>query len=141
MGVDHTDTARAKRGQTLSEFIVGVVSTIARSCVRSPDLIEVEYDARKHRVILCAAPKDRGVLIGRDGKNLRAIEDALALALTYHSGKRSVAAQELPLIELKGKREGGRDEGRTEERSRARRSSKDQSSQSRSSSAQLDAVE
>lgn len=122
MSVDHTDTARINSGRALSELIVGVVSTIARSCVRSPNLIEVEYDARKHRVTLSAAPKDRGVLIGRDGRNLRAIEDALTLALTYHSGKRSAGSQELPLIEIKGKRDHSQENNQSESRPRSTRS-------------------
>jgi predicted RNA-binding protein YlqC (UPF0109 family) len=122
MSVGHTDTDRVSSGRALSELIIGVVSTITRSCVRSPDLIEVDYDARKHRVMISAAPKDRGVLIGRDGKNLRALEDALTLALTYHSGARSAGSQELPLIELKGKRESSRENGQSERRSSSTRS-------------------
>ena len=122
MSAEYADTGNAHPKRALSEVIIGVVSTVARACVRSPELVEVEYDARRHRVTLSASPKDRGVLIGRDGKNLRALEDALALALAYQSDKRGVAAQELPLIELKGKREGSREGARGERQPSANRS-------------------
>ena len=99
--VAHVDESTQDRVDQ-SDLIVSIVSTITRACARLPDQVEVTYDKNKHRVSLSVASKDRGVLIGREGRNLRALEDALALALTYSSDQRGSVVRDLPLIEFSG---------------------------------------
>ena len=102
-------TQRSSSGvpTTPHHSIVDLTTFIVCSCVRMPDQVHVSYDQRQDRLIIEVAPKDRGVLIGRGGRTLRALEDVLSLAQLYHSSARQTddASQvnervHIPLIEL-----------------------------------------
>ena len=89
------------------ESIVDLTTFVVRSCVRMPDQVHVSYDQRQDRLIIEVAPKDRGLLIGRGGRTLRALEDVLSLAQLYNSGAHQADESSpinervhIPLIEL-----------------------------------------
>ena len=71
-----------------------------RGSVRDPDQVDVSYDPQQDRLIIEVASKDRGVLIGRGGRTLRALEDALSLSRHYAGQTSANANTDLPLIEI-----------------------------------------
>lgn len=90
-----------------AQSLVEITTSIVSACVRHPDQVDVSYDQRQDRLLIEVAPKDRGVLIGRGGRNLRAIEDALSLSQHYLSkpqNQASNASSGLPLIEISAAR-------------------------------------
>lgn len=80
--------------------LISLMSSVICSCVRAPDQVQVSYDSRQSRLLVEVSPKDRGALIGRGGRNLRALEDVLALAVSYGSGERGVTPTALPVIDV-----------------------------------------
>ena len=85
--------------------LVSVTTTIVTSCVREPEQVDVNYDPRQGRLLVEVASKDRGALIGRGGKNLRALEDALALAQQYRQSIHGASHAALPMIDLVTRRD------------------------------------
>ena len=83
----------------LHRSLVGLTTSVVRSCVRYPDLVNVSYSSRQNRMTIELASKDRGILIGKGGRTLRALEDVLLLSQYYMSGS-SEERMSLPLIEL-----------------------------------------
>jgi predicted RNA-binding protein YlqC (UPF0109 family) len=63
-----------------------IVSTLARGLVRRPDQVQVrEHHVRGRLVIeLSVAPDDRGRVIGRDGRTVRALRTLLAAVAGKH---------------------------------------------------------
>jgi predicted RNA-binding protein YlqC (UPF0109 family) len=87
----------------LNTHLIDVCRHIVRSIVKNPDLIEVTYDDRREQLTILVSPEDRGIVIGRGGQNLSAIESCLALALTHLSGQESRMSRlvDLPSLEVR----------------------------------------
>ena len=108
----HTRDQNGARGSisdrssaTSYRSLVELTTSVVRSCVREPDQVKVSYDQRQDRMMIEVASKDRGMLIGRGGRTLRALEDVLLLSQHYVSkssddAKTSGERMSLPLIEL-----------------------------------------
>ena len=103
----HTRTHHADRDSSPRESsaeqaqaLVELTTMIVSGCVRDPDQVDVSYDPQQDRLIIEVASKDRGVLIGRGGRTLRALEDALSLSRHYAGQTSANANTDLPLIEI-----------------------------------------
>ena len=108
----HTRDQNGARGNTSGRSssasyrsLVELTTSIVKSCVREPDQVKISYDQRQDRMMFEVASKDRGMLIGRGGRTLRALEDVLLLSQHYVSkssddAKVSGERMSLPLIEL-----------------------------------------
>ena len=103
---DVTRSSTSQRPSAQSyRSLVELTTSIVRSCVREPDCVRVRYDERQDRMMIEVASKDRGMLIGKGGRTLRALEDVLLLSQHYASERSdhtsaSSERMSLPLIEL-----------------------------------------
>lgn len=70
---------------------------LLQSLVQDPDEVSVKSTRRKFTI--CVSKQDRGLVIGRGGQNLRALEDVLLLANEYMS--ESDPSYELPSFEVR----------------------------------------
>jgi predicted RNA-binding protein YlqC (UPF0109 family) len=98
-------SASGRSSATSYRSLVELTTSIVRSCVREPDQVKISYDQGQDRMMIEVASKDRGMLIGRGGRTLRALEDVLLLSQHYVSkssddAKTSGERMSLPLIEL-----------------------------------------
>ena len=77
---------------------VELITFIVKSFVRHPDSVVVSYhkERRDDVVVIDVDERDRGLLIGREGRNLKALERALRMETSPH--KRGPT----PRIELLG---------------------------------------
>ena len=89
--------------QELNTHLIDVCAHLVRSIVREPDLVKVRFDHRKDQLSILVSPKDRGLVIGRGGQNLSAIESGLLLALSYLSEGREAKHRlhDLPSVEVR----------------------------------------
>ena len=97
------DPGSEPRPEEWSQSLVEITTSIVNACVRHQDQVNVSYDHRQDRLLIEVASKDRGVLIGRGGRTLRALEDALSLSQHYLSEPQDQtlnASVGLPLIEI-----------------------------------------
>jgi len=77
---------------------------IVKSCVRQEDAVAVLVE--KNKLIIEVSPKDRGRLIGKGGRNLRALEDLLSLAeLSATNRNEAQPSPRLPLIDVVARRD------------------------------------
>ncbi len=76
--------------EELNRHLIDTCAHIVRSVVKDPDLVEVTLDDRRDQMTVKVSHRDRGVVIGRGGQNLFAVESALQLALTYLDDQASV---------------------------------------------------
>ena len=92
--------------EELNIRLASVCETIVRAVVVEPNLVTVTFDHSKETLVISVSSKDRGVVIGRGGQNLHALEDALQLGARYlfEQSKKTPKAQltsyTLPSLEV-----------------------------------------
>lgn len=72
-----------KSHEELNIQLTNVCEGLIKAIVSSPDLVSVTIEQPKNSMTISVSQRDRGVVIGRGGQNLRAIEDSLRLAIRY----------------------------------------------------------
>ena len=89
--------------QELKKHLIDVCAHLVRSIVKEPDLVEIKFVDRKDQLTILVSPKDRGLVIGRGGQNLAAIESSLLLALSYLSAGKEAKPRftDLPSLEVR----------------------------------------
>lgn len=94
----------AKQSQRqFNSHLIDVCEHIVRSVVSEPDLVEITLDDRREQLKISVSPADRGVVIGRGGQNLAAIESVLLLAMRYMGDENRVLPRlsDLPSLEVR----------------------------------------
>jgi predicted RNA-binding protein YlqC (UPF0109 family) len=111
-GASSEESRRHPARETLtsaeSAALVQLTEAVVSACVREPQAVEVSYDQRRDRLLIEVASRDRGSLIGSGGRNLRALEDVLLLALRYQRSDQRSIASALPMLELSSRRDQAR---------------------------------
>ena len=92
--------------EDLNIRLVSVCENIVRAVVKEPNLVTVTFDHSKEALTISVSPKDRGIVIGRGGQNLRALEETLTLGARYllrqskNVSTAQLASYTLPSLEI-----------------------------------------
>ena len=83
--------------EEMNHRLASLCENLLQSLVRNPDEVSVRSSRRK--LTIRVSEEDRGLVIGRGGQNLRALENALLLANEYYT--KPDPSYELPSFEVK----------------------------------------
>ena len=67
----------------LTRELVQLCEQLVRALVKDPEQVSVSYQPRKETLRILVSDRDRGLVIGRGGQNLQALEHSLQAAVYY----------------------------------------------------------
>lgn len=100
----------------LTQHLTELCEQLVKALVKDPDQVSVSYDLRKECIQILVSDRDRGLVIGRGGQNLLALEHSLLVAAQYltknsqsvqHSSRHSDLSSSygLPSFEVRANKE------------------------------------